>query len=104
SEYVAGLGRRAEKVLTLFTVGDFMQAIFGFQGTSLHNYVTARVDFFRQAKASERDFRVLLLDRSFRSTPPVLEVVDEVLGFISEQELRSEERRVGNVRRGGWWT
>lgn len=87
SEFFAGLGRSADKVRTLFTVGDFKQAIFGFQGTSPHNYVTARDDFFRQAKASERDFRDLSLDRSFRSTPPVLEVVDEVLGFISEQEL-----------------
>ncbi|WP_422343889.1 double-strand break repair helicase AddA [Parasphingorhabdus sp.] len=86
-EFFAGLGASADKVRTLFTVGDFKQAIFGFQGTSPHNYVKARNEFFARAEASERAFRDLSLDRSFRSTPPVLEVVDNVLAHIGEKEL-----------------
>ena len=86
-EFFAGLGVNADKIRTLFTVGDFKQAIFGFQGTSPHNYVRARNDFFERAEASERDFSDLSLDRSFRSTPPVLEVVDKVLGHIGEKGL-----------------
>ncbi len=86
-EFFAGLGANADKVRTLFTVGDFKQAIFGFQGTSPHNYVKARDDFFARARASERPFSDLSLDRSFRSTPPVLEVVDKVLEHVGEKEL-----------------
>lgn len=86
-EFFAGMGANADRVRTLFTVGDFKQAIFGFQGTSPHNYVTARKAFFDRAKASERDFSDLSLDRSFRSTPPVLQVVDKVLDHIGEKGL-----------------
>ncbi|QTD56116.1 double-strand break repair helicase AddA [Parasphingorhabdus cellanae] len=86
-EFFAGLGASADKIRTLFTVGDFKQAIFGFQGTSPHNYVQARDDFFARAEASERPFKDLPLDRSFRSTPPVLEVVDKVLEYVGEKEL-----------------
>lgn len=86
-EFFAGLGANADKVRTLFTVGDFKQAIFGFQGTSPHNYVKARDDFFARAEASERAFSDLSLDRSFRSTPPVLKVVDKVLSHVGEKEL-----------------
>ncbi|MEW4466734.1 double-strand break repair helicase AddA [Parasphingorhabdus sp. JC815] len=86
-EFFAGLGANADKVRTLFTVGDFKQAIFGFQGTSPHNYVKAREEFFDRAKASERDFSDLSLDRSFRSMPPILAVVDKVLSYIGEKEL-----------------
>ncbi|MEP2102303.1 MAG: double-strand break repair helicase AddA [Parasphingorhabdus sp.] len=86
-EFFAGLGASAEKIRTLFTVGDFKQAIFGFQGTSPYNYVSARDDFFARAEASGRAFGDLSLDRSFRSTPPVLEVVDQVLDHIGEKEL-----------------
>ncbi len=86
-EFFVGMGANADKIRTLFTVGDFKQAIFGFQGTSPHNYVKARDDFFARAKASDRAFSDLSLDRSFRSTPPVLEVVDEVLNHVGAQEL-----------------
>ncbi len=86
-EFFAGLGASADKVRTLFTVGDFKQAIFGFQGTSPHNYVSARDDFFARAESSGRAFSDLSLDRSFRSTPPVLEVVDKVLEKIGEKQL-----------------
>lgn len=86
-EFFAGLGASADKIRTLFTVGDFKQAIFGFQGTSPHNYVQARDDFFARAAASERPFKDLPLDRSFRSTPPVLQVVDKVLEHVGEKEL-----------------
>ncbi|MEH6756568.1 MAG: double-strand break repair helicase AddA [Parasphingorhabdus sp.] len=86
-EFFAGTGANADKIRTLFTVGDFKQAIFGFQGTSPHNYVRARNDFFEKAEASEREFGDLSLDRSFRTTPPVLEVVDKLLGQIGEKGL-----------------
>jgi ATP-dependent helicase/nuclease subunit A len=87
-----GAGRRHR---TLFTVGDYKQAIFGFQGTDPREFERARAYF--QAKATlvreaaiemrlppediPPDFLDLSMDRSFRSSPPVLEAVD---GLIDE--------------------
>ncbi|MEP3224474.1 MAG: double-strand break repair helicase AddA [Parasphingorhabdus sp.] len=90
-EFFSGLGANAEKSRTLFTVGDFKQAIFGFQGTSPHNYVNAKHGFFADAAASDRPFLDLSLDLSFRSTPPILSVVDAVLGHLGEKELGLEQ-------------
>lgn len=86
-EFFAGLGASEGRMRTVFTVGDFKQAIFGFQGTSPHNYTKAKKRFFKKAEASNRPFSALPLDRSFRSTPPVLEVVDQVLTHIGPQQL-----------------
>lgn len=91
-EFFAGIGADPERHRTLFTVGDFKQAIFGFQGTSPHNYANARTEFFALAEASEQPFGDLSLDRSFRSTPPVLDVVDATLEQISHQQLGLTDR------------
>ena len=90
-EYFAGVGARSDQLRTLFTVGDFKQAIFGFQGTSPHNYETARGDFFALAEDSDRPFSDLSLDRSFRSTPPVLKVVDATLEQLRHDQLGLKE-------------
>lgn len=86
-EFFAGLGVEPERHRTLFTVGDFKQAIFGFQGTSPHNYANARTEFFGLAEASEKPFGDLSLDRSFRSTPPILQVVDATLEQLGHEQL-----------------
>ncbi len=86
-EFFAGMGAEPERHRTLFTVGDFKQAIFGFQGTSPHNYANARTEFFGLAEASEQPFGDLSLDRSFRSTPPILDVVDATLEQLSHEQL-----------------
>ena len=105
-EFFAGEGARGAKLRTLFTVGDFKQAIFGFQGTSPRAFAQAR-DYFRDlARAVEHDFHDLSLDESFRSTPPVLEVVDATVAALGVGELglspqtvlhRAANRRPGEV-------
>ncbi len=91
-EFFAGMGADPERHRTLFTVGDFKQAIFGFQGTSPHNYANARTEFFGLAEASEQPFGDLSLDRSFRSTPPILDVVDATLEQLSHEQLGLDQR------------
>ncbi|TNE38706.1 MAG: double-strand break repair helicase AddA [Sphingomonadales bacterium] len=86
-EFFAGEGSRGQKLRTLFTVGDFKQAIFGFQGTSPRAFAHAR-DYFRDlARAVEHRFHDLSLDESFRSTPPVLEVVDRTVATLGVEAL-----------------
>ncbi|MDO6415157.1 double-strand break repair helicase AddA [Sphingomonas sp. BIUV-7] len=79
---------------TIFSVGDFKQAIFGFQGTDPFAFAAAREYFGRQIEAGALDLDRLSLDRSFRSTPPILTLVDrivsdlggEALGLVDEPE------------------
>ncbi|MEO9600635.1 double-strand break repair helicase AddA [Parasphingorhabdus sp.] len=91
-EFFAGMGVDPERHRTLFTVGDFKQAIFGFQGTSPHNYANARTEFFGLAEASEQSFGDLSLDRSFRSTPPILKVVDATLEQLGHEQLGLDQK------------
>lgn len=88
-EFFVGEPGRADR--TIFSVGDFKQAIFGFQGTDPVAFGAAQ-RFFEQAIEAEVDGRErrlakLSLDRSFRSTPPVLEVVDQLIEQIGSERL-----------------
>ena len=76
-----------ERLRTLFSVGDFKQAIFGFQGTNPVFFRAAEQYFVERAAEGERRFDTLSLDRSFRSTPPVLAVVDKLIEHLSADAL-----------------
>ncbi len=71
------------RMRTIFTVGDFKQAIFGFQGTSPAEFELARIAFKRRAEEAAHPFHNLSLDHSFRSTPAVLEVVDATIATVT---------------------
>ena len=86
SEYFAGEGA-SQRPRSLFTVGDYKQAIFGFQGTDPIAFEAARIWFAAQARAVDRDFLDLSMDRSFRSSPALLEVVDRVIEDLGYQSL-----------------
>lgn len=100
AEYFAGEGASGRH-RTLFTVGDFKQAIFGFQGTNPREFEKARAHFRRQAlglrRAAEQaglparelppDFLDLSVDLSFRSAPPILAAVDRVLADLGPEAL-----------------
>lgn len=87
SEFFAGEGARGGVIRTLFTVGDFKQAIFGFQGTDPNAFLAAGLSFTRRAGEAERVMHRLSLDRSFRSTPPVLELVDGLIAELGAERL-----------------
>ena len=101
-EFFAGLGAHGERLRTLFTVGDFKQAIFGFQGTHPIFFQAAERHFSALAAGPEEGgqrFDRLSLTHSFRSTRPVLEFVDAALaalpdpglGAIAERETHASE-------------
>ena len=85
-EYFAGEGA-SKRHRTLFTVGDYKQAIFGFQGTDPQSFEYARAWFALQAEGVGRDFLDLSMDRSFRSSPPILEAVDRVIADLGHEAL-----------------
>jgi ATP-dependent helicase/nuclease subunit A len=104
-EFFAGFGAHGERLRTLFTVGDYKQAIFGFQGTHPIYFQAAERHFGRLAEGGQGDegeglrFDRLSLTHSFRSTRPVLEFVDAAidaipdpgLGAIAEREPHASE-------------
>lgn len=99
-EFFAGEGARGRRHRTIFTVGDFKQAIFGFQGTDPLAFEAARIRFSANAEDAGREVFRLSLDRSFRSTPPVLAVVDRLIedlgadafGLVEEAERHRSAR------------
>ena len=78
---------QAAKARTIFSVGDFKQAIFGFQGTDPRFFGAAQAYFARRAREAGRELHDLSLVQSFRSTAPILEFVDAVLGTLGEGAL-----------------
>lgn len=78
---------REKRERTIFAVGDFKQAIFGFQGTDPIFFAAAREGFHGAAEESGRVLHRLALDRSFRSTETVLAVVDRLIEQIGTERL-----------------
>ncbi len=101
AEFWAGDGARAGVLRTLFTVGDYKQAIFGFQGTDPRFYADAGEDFAGRAAAAGRSLARLSLDRSFRSTPPVLQVVDALLDELGPDAFGEQASDRHESAKGG---
>ncbi|WP_426267251.1 double-strand break repair helicase AddA [Sphingomonas sp. LHG3443-2] len=103
-EYFAGAGAGPEH-RTLFMVGDFKQAIYGFQGTDPAEFERARSHFRAAADGGPMPFRSLSISRSFRSAQAVLDVVDMVLGHLTPERIGLPEaappHRSFHAGRGG---
>ncbi|WP_294090109.1 UvrD-helicase domain-containing protein, partial [Sphingomonas sp.] len=95
-EFFAGDGTATGR--TLFVVGDYKQAIFGFQGTDPKFFAWAEREVGRRAAAGHdpetgegTPFRQLSLTTSFRSTQPVLDFVDAALAHLPAPGLGIDE-------------
>jgi ATP-dependent helicase/nuclease subunit A len=77
TEFFAGLGAR-DVDRTIFVVGDGKQSIYSFQGAEPSALGRLRRHFEDQLKAIERNLEAVDLTQSFRSTKPVLDLVDSV--------------------------
>jgi len=101
-EFFSGNPEAEQRWRTLFMVGDFKQAIFGFQGTDPKEFEGFRRKVAglasdlgtaaEQAEQRTREFRDLSIDASFRSSPPVLELVDALIGDVGHREMGLTER------------
>lgn len=97
-EFFVGRGIHSPSTRTLFTVGDYKQAIFGFQGTDPRFFDAARRHFAERAAEARGDddmpddergapMEQLSLVHSFRSTQPILEFVDSVIDTVGADAL-----------------
>ncbi|MFU7529628.1 double-strand break repair helicase AddA [Qipengyuania sp. ASV99] len=114
-DFFSGEGARGDHLRTIFTVGDYKQAIFGFQGTSPENFsnakrkVEARINAARAHAHEMRDNRRLPtwndldLGRSFRTSLPVLDFVNRAIAAIGHGEfglIEAPKEHVGDDRAG----
>jgi ATP-dependent helicase/nuclease subunit A len=103
-EYFSGSSEAEQRQRTLFMVGDFKQAIYGFQGTDPRRFNEARRYFRRRAEEltdgedtldlfarRARQFRDLSIAASFRSAQPVLDVVDSVIRHLGHEAMAMSE-------------
>ncbi|MFQ5623893.1 MAG: UvrD-helicase domain-containing protein, partial [Paracoccaceae bacterium] len=92
-EFFAGEGaRRAER--TVFAVGDFKQSIYSFQGAEPAIFDDMRRAYASRAKGSGKKFRNCELLHSFRSAPPILELVDRIFSGPERGGVSGEIRHL----------
>ncbi|AOW47351.1 double-strand break repair helicase AddA [Acetobacter ascendens] len=79
-EFFAGLGGRSEDAppRTIFAVGDYKQSIYGFQGADPDSFREWRQRFKARVQDAHLLWREPELTVSFRSTAPILKLVDAV--------------------------
>jgi ATP-dependent helicase/nuclease subunit A len=102
-EFFSGSSESEGRARTLFMVGDFKQAIYGFQGTDPRRFQIAREAFKERAASlstgddlfsyqrAAREFRDLSIAASFRSAQPVLDVVDAVIDTVGHEAMALSE-------------
>jgi len=77
-EFFTGAGARADVVRTVFAVGDEKQSIYSFQGADPRGFALTEDKMAEAAAQAGMAFDAVSLPVSFRSAPPILELVDEV--------------------------
>ena len=92
-EYFSGASETERRRRTLFMVGDFKQAIYGFQGTDprefdkMRSEVRARSEQLRSEADEAIEFRDLSINASYRSAQAILDTVDEVIADVGFREM-----------------
>lgn len=109
-DFFSGEGQKGGN-RTLFVVGDYKQAIFGFQGTSPENFAAARKRVQRQldelAGVTADPAKALLplgLGRSYRTAASVLAFVDRAIAAIGPERFglpENPEPHLGDESRPG---
>lgn len=77
-EFFTGQGAREGVIRTVFAVGDEKQSIYSFQGADPRGFALTETAMAGAAEQAGLAFQAVSLPVSFRSAPPILELVDEV--------------------------
>jgi ATP-dependent helicase/nuclease subunit A len=109
-DFFSGEGARTGTHRTVFAVGDVKQSIFSFQGAAPAAFDKARIWYKRRVEMSGDIWRDTVLDVSFRSTAPVLALVDAVFadvpaakGVCAPGELHHTPNRNGHAGAVEFW-
>ena len=110
-DFFAGAGARPEGALarTVFAVGDRKQSIYSFQGADPAEFDRWRAIFGARVTNANLPWREVVLDVSFRSTAPVLTLVDAIFThagpgvYDPAESVRHRPHRVGQAGRVEVW-
>jgi ATP-dependent helicase/nuclease subunit A len=91
-EFFSGSSEADGRTRTLFMVGDFKQAIYGFQGTDPREFDKMRVEVRERVErvTGEQEtveFRDLSISASFRSAHALLDSVDAVIAEVGSEAM-----------------
>ncbi|MFN3863391.1 MAG: double-strand break repair helicase AddA [Erythrobacter sp.] len=114
-DFFTGEGARGDRLRTIFTVGDYKQAIFGFQGTSPENFARAKERIHARIRAAQQgirasrthrrepDWQDLDLGKSYRTADIVLGFVNRMIDLLGFGEFGLDQppaKHEGAVRPG----
>ena len=89
---------------SLFVVGDTKQSIYGFQNADPRAFAESRQAIEEQIKNNYRTIREVSLDQSFRSTKPILNVVDAFFGcpeIVKETGFYNNQHKCHRINASG---
>jgi ATP-dependent helicase/nuclease subunit A len=92
-EFFAGLGARDEQ-RSIFAVGDQKQSIYAFQGADAAGFGREKRHYENMVHGAQQEFHAVPLDVSFRSTEPVLALVDAVFAEAPAREGVSPDAKL----------
>lgn len=90
SEFFAGCGASG-KHRTIFIVGDFKQAIFGFQGSAPKIFQAVKEFYRNSVSAVGQKWYEVQLETCYRCAPEILSVVDKVCNAVQSSFSTSDE-------------
>ncbi|WP_375174038.1 double-strand break repair helicase AddA [Pseudooceanicola sp.] len=93
-EFTSGEGAQDGKTRTIFVVGDKKQSIYSFQGADPSGFDRMRDDFAERLEALGTPLQRMALAHSFRSSPAILSLVDQVFDGRIEAGFSPEERHI----------
>ena len=109
-EFFAGVGARAPK-RTIFAVGDEKQSIYSFQGADPRKFAEQRERFARLTREAPKPLKAIPLTHSFRSSPVILDLVDQVFasaearkGLTTEDTVEHKAAFPDLAGRVEWWS
>ena len=97
---------------TIFVVGDDKQSIFSFQRADPDGFVSMRRFFKHKIEQARQKFRPVALNTSFRSTPPILRMVNAIfnkpdgrlsLGLNSQEDITHFSDKEGHAGQVELW-
>ncbi len=87
AEFTTGAGARDGTARTLFVVGDKKQSIYSFQGADVAAFDAKKTAFQAKFRTAQLQFQSLEMEYSFRSSPAILDVVDNTFADRFPQAL-----------------
>ncbi len=89
-EFFSGISTDHDTRRTVFVVGDKKQSIYSFQGAEPEGFDTMQANYSTKLEQIDFPFQSVELQYSFRSSPPILNLVDTIFNRLGLQGFDDE--------------